>query len=126
VYPSQSVPKGRAGKTQGISVGYPAGRLFVGGAEKGVKRAEVVMIDITYLNARDDKPATYCRDKVRQAQVHVRVRRTVTVTETDMAQGVAICAGALGRIVVELRVILSSYERRSGRGSLQLNTRRRG
>ncbi len=50
---------------------YPEAESFVAAAEKAVTRAGDVPVDMQYFTARDDKPADYCRRKVRESDVFV-------------------------------------------------------
>jgi hypothetical protein len=52
---------------------FPAGRSFVAAAEQAVIRAEGVVLDMAYFTAREDKPASYCREQVGQADVYAGI-----------------------------------------------------
>lgn len=50
---------------------YPPTRSFVAAAEQAVMRAGCTVGDMAYFTVREDKPAEYCRDQVRLADVYV-------------------------------------------------------
>ena len=52
---------------------YPAGRSFVTAAEQAVVRADGVVLDMAYFTAREDKPASYCREQVGRADVYAGI-----------------------------------------------------
>jgi hypothetical protein len=52
---------------------YPASRSFVAAAEQAVSRAGGVVLDMAYFTAREDKPASYCREQVGQADVYAGI-----------------------------------------------------
>ena len=52
---------------------YPQERSFVDAAEHAVIRAEGSVLDMQYFTAREDKPATYCRQQMRRADVYVGI-----------------------------------------------------
>ena len=52
---------------------YPEGRSFVTAAEQAVIRAGGVVVDMAYFTAREDKPASYCREQVGRADVYAGI-----------------------------------------------------
>ena len=48
---------------------HPPERSFVTAAEQAVLRAGGIPLDMEYFTARENKPAEYCRQQVRQADV---------------------------------------------------------
>src|SRR6266581_268655 len=52
---------------------YPEDRSFVAAAEEAVIRTRDMVLDMKYFTAREDKPADYCRQQVRQADVYVGI-----------------------------------------------------
>lgn len=52
---------------------YPAERSFVTAAEQAVVRAAATVTDMAYFTARTEQPATYCRERVSEADVYVGV-----------------------------------------------------
>src|SRR6185437_9510041 len=52
---------------------FPPRRSFVQAALDAVGRAGLVPVDMRYFAARDDKPADYCRRRVRECDIYVAV-----------------------------------------------------
>ena len=52
---------------------YPAHRSFVAAAEQAVIRAGGVVLDMAFFTAREDKPASYCREQVGRADVYAGI-----------------------------------------------------
>ena len=52
---------------------YPPERSFVAAAEQAVIRAGGVVLDMAYFTAREDKPASYCREQVGRADVYAGI-----------------------------------------------------
>ena len=50
---------------------FPADESFVAAAETAVKSARDAVTDMAYFTARDDKPAEYCRGRVRGCDIYV-------------------------------------------------------
>lgn len=52
---------------------FPQGRSFVRAALDGIVRAGMAPVDMGYFAARDEQPAEYCRERVRQCDVYLAV-----------------------------------------------------
>ena len=52
---------------------YPAARSFVAAAEQAVTRIGGVVLDMAYFTAREDQPASYCREQVERADVYAGI-----------------------------------------------------
>ena len=52
---------------------YPEKKSFIDAAVAAVNRAGSVPCDMGYFTARDEKPAQYCHDRVRECDVYVGV-----------------------------------------------------
>ena len=52
---------------------YPAARSFVAAAEQAVTRIGGVVLDMAYFTAREDQPASYCREQVGRADVYAGI-----------------------------------------------------
>src|SRR5215472_15879190 len=52
---------------------FPDGRSFVRAVLDGVARAGKAPVDMGYFAARDEQPAEYCRERVRQCEVYLAV-----------------------------------------------------
>jgi len=50
---------------------FPQGHSFVAAAEAAISRAGDAISEMAYFTVRDDKPAEYCRDKVRGCDIYV-------------------------------------------------------
>lgn len=50
---------------------FPVGRSFAAAAEAAVTRAGDTIVDMRHFAARDEKPAEYCQEKVRESDIYV-------------------------------------------------------
>ena len=53
--------------------GFPEHRPFVQAVLNAVGRARMAPVDMRYFAARDERPADYCRQRVRECEIYIAV-----------------------------------------------------
>src|SRR5262249_62217323 len=84
---------------------FPQGRSFVRAALDGVVRAGMAPVDMGHFAARDEQPAEYCRERVRQCEGYVAVggfwvgwgRSRGAVSDTELGGCWSVRSGPVAR-----------------------------